>query len=183
MTDGLSLANMDAAAWAQYCIHVVSLVSRRECNRIQSDMRQHGFSLSEVLIVVAVVLIVVSVVIPRVLHTDVDADQSAAIGTVRAINRAEAAYASSHPQEGFICSLEQLGAAHPELLNRNMARGRESGYVLILTKCTGQPATSYFILAVPQKREAMRSFCSDRSGIIRSEPAPGSCTTKSVPLQ
>ena len=71
---------------------------------------QKGFSLIELLIVVAIILIIAAIAIPNLLRAKIAANQSAAVGTLRTISSAEETYASTY-SDGFTPTLDILGGA------------------------------------------------------------------------
>ena len=69
---------------------------------------QKGFSLIELLIVVAIILIIAAIAIPNLLRAKIAANQSAAVGTLRTISSAEETFSSTY-SDGFTTDLFQLG--------------------------------------------------------------------------
>ncbi len=69
---------------------------------------QKGFSLIELLIVVAIILIIAAIAIPNLLRAKIAANQSAAVGTLRTISSAEETFSSTY-SDGFTTDLSQLG--------------------------------------------------------------------------
>jgi type IV pilus assembly protein PilA len=94
-----------------------------------------GFSLIELLIVVAIILIIAAIAIPNLMRSRIAANQSSAIASCRVINTAEVTYASSY-DAGFSSTLLQLGppasgpvsASAAGLLDSVLAGGVKSGY-------------------------------------------------------
>jgi prepilin-type N-terminal cleavage/methylation domain-containing protein len=94
-----------------------------------------GFSLIELLIVVAIILIIAAIAIPNLLRSRIAANQASAIGSMRIINTAEVTYSSSYGQ-GFSSTLVQLGppasgpvtVAAAGLIDSVLASGQKSGY-------------------------------------------------------
>jgi type IV pilus assembly protein PilA len=70
--------------------------------------KEKGFSLIELLIVVAIILIIAAIAIPNLLRAKIAANQSAAVGTLRTINSAEETYSSTY-SDGFTATLNVLG--------------------------------------------------------------------------
>jgi len=100
-----------------------------------------GFSLVELLIVVAVILIIVGIAIPNFLRSRVAANQASAIESLRVIGTAEASYASTYGT-GYSVSLSCLGPPLPGqnanstaagLLDDLLAAGGKSGYSFLYT--------------------------------------------------
>jgi type IV pilus assembly protein PilA len=71
--------------------------------------KQKGFSLIELLIVVAIILIIAAIAIPSLLRSRIAANDSAAASTLRTLNTAEVSYLSAYPTSGFSQSLTKLG--------------------------------------------------------------------------
>ena len=67
--------------------------------------KQKGFSLIELLIVVAIILIIAAIAIPNLIKSKMAANESSAVGSVRTINTGEVNYAASCPAVGFSASL------------------------------------------------------------------------------
>src|SRR6266568_9142225 len=72
---------------------------------------QKGFSLIELLIVVAIILIIAAIAIPNLLRARIAANESAAVSAVRTINTAEISYSTQYPTVGYAAALLNLGGA------------------------------------------------------------------------
>lgn len=97
---------------------------------------QRGFSLIELLIVVAIILIIAAIAIPDFMRSKMAANQAAAIQSLRVIDSAEVMYNSNY-QKGYSSSLQDLkaptGGALPSftaaaLIDNTLASGVKSGY-------------------------------------------------------
>jgi hypothetical protein len=124
-----------------------------------------------------------------------EANESAAVGNVRALNTAEVSYAATFPVAGFTCTLSDLGGMgsgggptehQAMMIDPRLASGRKNGYVFALSGCDGTPALKYSISAVPaDSSSGTRAFCSDESGVLRFSPGgkASSCLSMGTPLQ
>ncbi|MGA2960772.1 MAG: prepilin-type N-terminal cleavage/methylation domain-containing protein [Candidatus Korobacteraceae bacterium] len=73
--------------------------------------KQKGFSLIELLIVVAIILIIAAIAIPNLLRSRIAANEASAVGSMRTINTAEITYASTYPSVGYSPDLNSLAGA------------------------------------------------------------------------
>jgi type IV pilus assembly protein PilA len=154
-----------------------------------------GFTLMELLIVMAVILILMLVAIPSLLNMTIQAHETSALASLRAIQSAEVQYQTNFPANGFACAIGALGGnpgsgpptpQAAQMLQSTLATGQKDGYTFTITNCTkAQNAnnqdmfTSYEVTAVPQTvgKTGHRGFCMDMSGEIKADLAGGSnCT-------
>ena len=176
---------------------VAASSSRHGRDAFQALSRGHlkgekGFSLLELLIVVAIILIIAGISIPNLLRTRMAANDVAAVASLRAINTACFLYLSTYG--GYPPTLASLGspsagspasAAAADLLDSVLAAGNKSGYTFTYTAGTavdGQIST-YTVVADPVKRGAtgQRGFFTDQTGVIRANPT-GTADANSTPI-
>jgi len=163
------------------------------------NRKQKGFSLIELLIVVAIILIIAAIAIPNLLRSKMAANEASAVGSLRTITTAMVTYNSTYGV-GYAPDLKSLGGPQgvnasctaSELLDpilsgtgTGLAAPQKSGYTFnyfagavaaaVPTGSTCPPgwADGYSITAVPinQGTTGQRSFCTDGSGVIRFDPS------------
>jgi prepilin-type N-terminal cleavage/methylation domain-containing protein len=141
-------------------------------------MQKHkGFSLIELLIVVAIILIIAALAIPSFLRSKIAANESAAAAAVRIVTSAQISYNSAYPSVGFSSSLSALGGtncAPPDqtsacIIDAPLASGQRSGYNFALANVSGTPASNYNVIATPTSYNSsgVRYFCAYEDSILR----------------
>jgi type IV pilus assembly protein PilA len=139
--------------------------------------RQKGFTLLELMIVVALILIIAAISIPCLVDSKISANEASAVGSIRAINTAEVSYMAAYG--GYAESLANLGGAEPCvksaatacLLDQSLAGGVKSGYnfAAVGSGPANGMNTSYVASAAPVvfDRTGKRLFCSTDKNVIR----------------
>ena len=138
--------------------------------------KKHGFTLIELMIVVAIIAIIAAIAIPNLLRSRIQSNHSAAIGNLRTINGAQVAYHSANKLYG---DFDQLTGADPAFLNGNWA-GAKNGYTYSLDASALQ---DYTCTAEPEVdgRSGTEFFFTDGSGVVRSAEG-GSADATSPPV-
>ena len=172
--------------------------------------KQKGFSLIELLIVVAIILIIAAIAIPNLLRARIAANESSAAASVRTISTAELTYQTSYPAVGYAASLAALGPgasacpssgptstnacivdyvlANADAKNGNVAK---SGYLFQAAPNTNTPADQYTIDAYPAtvNTTGVKEFCAVEDNVVRFI-TPGksggslltTCSTTATPI-
>ncbi len=145
--------------------------------------KQKGFSLIELLIVVAIILIIAAIAIPNLLRARIAANESAAAGTLRTVNTSEVAYLTAYPSVGYAVTLAALGpgadctaptSAGACLIDQTLAAATaapgKSGYHYTLA---ASASVGYTLLGTPdgQGSTGVKNFYTDSSGVIRANSA------------
>jgi len=140
-----------------------------------------GFSLIELLIVVAIILIIAAIAIPNLLRARIAANESSAVSSVRTINTAQISYQSAYPTVGYAATLSALGPAAAgacgaptstnsclidfAVSNASTVANAKSGYYFAMTgggqlyEISGSPAVF--------NQSGVRNFCSIEDGVVR----------------
>jgi prepilin-type N-terminal cleavage/methylation domain-containing protein len=90
-------------------LQVKSKSAFQEQEQFQTMRKEHGFSLIELLIVVAIILIIAAIAIPNLMRSKMVANESAAAANVRTLIASEQSFASTYPATGYAGGLFQLG--------------------------------------------------------------------------
>ncbi len=157
----------------------------------------NGFTLMELLIVMAIIAILMLIAIPTVGSLKKKANDLSAQNSVQVITKAELQYSDTYPANGFACTLPALGGDPTLRRALRLISPDPSGrphlglQVRIHLYCHLQGQghvngidrfNSYAITAVPQTvgKTGDRGFCSDQSGIIKYDPAGGTNCTQNL---
>ncbi len=152
------------------------LKSTKESKR--TNPLEAGFSLIELLVVVAVILIIAAIAIPNYIQSRMRANEASAVESLRNIATAEIVYSSTYGLD-FSNTLLQLSGTgvtpdqnNAGLIDEILASGHKSGYVIAYTPLTtdaqGNTAT-YSVTADPESSSTgQRHFYADQTCVIRS---------------
>lgn len=149
-------------------------------SRLNRQRNQRGFSLIELLIVIAIILIIAAIAIPKLNNQRMNAQEMAAIQQIRTIHTAQiqyysqfGRYAATLAELGPPASGGQAGPQASDLIPQTLAGGKNTGYVFTLQAIP----TGYAVNANPEAfgNTGRRTFYSDQTNVIRQnwgqEPA------------
>ena len=135
-----------------------------------------GFTLVEIMIVVAIIALLAAIAIPNLLRTRIQANESAAIASLKTIATAEISYNSAN---GAYIALATLDDDTPPYIDSTLAAGAKQGYAFATTDiaagtfhCSGVPTTASVT--------GVRSFCVTEDGVVKVQPAGGAIASRAV---
>ena len=138
-----------------------------------------GFSLIKLLIVIAIILIIAAIAVPKMNQQVMAAHEMAAIRQITTVHQAETQYYSQFGR--YAATLTELGppasgAAGPaaaDIIPRVLSEGKNNGYIFALAAAP----TGYAVTAIPEayNSSGRRTFYSDQTLVVRNnwsaEPA------------
>jgi type IV pilus assembly protein PilA len=147
---------------------------------------RQGFSLVELLIVIAIILIIAAIAVPKFQKTLMNARETAAIDTLRRIHQMQAQYYATYGK--FATNLTEMGPptsgnASPQaadLLPSDLTSGKKGGYVYQMTGTQG----GYQITAVPElfNSTGSRTFYTDHTMQIKQNFSQEPANANSAPI-
>ena len=149
--------------------------------------RSRVFSLIELLIVIAIILIIITIAVPKYNRTQMYMRETAAVAAMQTIHKMQVQYQSQYGR--YAASLAELGPpasgaptpAGADLIGNDLALGEKQGYKFTLTAAGG----GYAINASPVTygTSGTRSFYSDQSMVIRENYGPEPATANSKEMK
>jgi type IV pilus assembly protein PilA len=148
-----------------------------------------GFSLLEILFVVAIILAIAALAIPSLLRSKISANEASAVSSLRTLNSVCVSYSATWT--GFPLALSYLGPGKPstataaDLVDSVLAAGTKAGYTM--TYVSGPPiggqVRTYSLSASPSTpgQTGSRYFFTDQTGVIRQNMG-AVATSSSTPL-
>ena len=153
---------------------------------------QQGFSLTELVIVVAIILLIAAISIPNLMRSRMAANETAAVTALRTVSAAENTYFNACHRIGFAASLSELNTGTicvggQGLIDETLATGTKSGYTFVYTSSAPNSwgtIRSYTVTAQPISTGStgQRSFFLDQTDVIRYELNGNNLPTNSSPI-
>jgi len=148
---------------------------------------RRGFSLIELLIVIAIILIIITIAVPNLTRARMHAQETAAIAAIKTLHTAQVQYYSTYGK--YAASLAELGppasgaasASSADIIGNDLANGLKQGYRFTLTGTPG----GYVINANPDAfgNSGSKTFYSDQSMVIKVNEGPEPATASSKEMR
>ena len=145
-------------------------------------MKNKGFTLIELMIVVAIIAIIAAIAIPNLLRSRLQSNESATIGNLKTIVGAQTAYSSANGE--YSDTLADLTTASPPFLDGDWG-GVKSGYTYAYSPDnTGTTIQDYWVYAKPDQQDVSgsRGFGVGSDGVIRWRAAGADPTDGGTPI-
>ena len=124
-----------------------------------------GFTLVEILIVVAIIVTVAAIAIPNLVRARINANEASAVASLKTLTSAAEAFRMAQIPARFPGNLSEMSGTEPPFIDVVLASGNKSGYSFAWTGGTN----TYSVVAAPQTPNVtgVREFFLDQSGVIR----------------
>ena len=122
-----------------------------------------GFTLVEIMIVVAIIALLAAIAIPNLLRARVSAQEAAAAAAVKTIVSAQIQYRATHSNYANLANLDD---DNPPYIDSTLASGTKQGYTFASSPVSGSESTQFIVTAAPQTLSQAHTFYSDEDGVL-----------------
>lgn len=136
--------------------------------------KKSGFTLIELMIVVAIIAIIAAIAIPNLLRSRMSANEASAAGGIRTISTGETSYQAAGIEidattgTGQYGDIDELGSGNTPFIDSALSSGAKSGYIFEVTEQDDAAAPTFSATATPASdNSGIKQYFVDTSGVIR----------------
>ncbi len=143
-----------------------------------------GFTLVEIMIVVAIIVLLAAIAIPNLLRARLSANEATAIAAMRTLSTAAESFRAAQSPPLYPAALTCLSNTTPPYIDSVLGTGNKSGYTFTYAPAGTPSGNQYTVSAIPQTANVtgVRGFFVDESGVVRTS-ASGTATANSSAIE
>ncbi len=130
-------------------------------------LNKKGFTLVEIMIVVAIIILLAAIAIPNLLRARLNANEAAAIGACRTVSTAAESFRAGQTTPSYPASLAVLATSVPPYIDTVLGTGVKSGYSFDYDSTSGGDAYTCVATPTTVNVTGVRTFFVDGSGVVR----------------